>query len=134
MWETRQLHEALSDHYITVSPTGNIIATTVANHVDVYSDQGKYLYQIPRPGDETKLVDPRGVCTDSQGNLYVADRERKVVCVFDVDGKYVRDAVTGLDVNHWWVSWLDIALYDDRLLAVGVTSFIGRSISLYALQ
>ncbi len=40
---------------------------------------------------EGEILDPHGVTTDANGNVYVADRDRHVVMIFDRDRKLVRE-------------------------------------------
>jgi peptidylamidoglycolate lyase len=53
-----------------------------------FSSSGHYLFQWGTKGnDESEFDIPHGICLDTKGNVYVADRENKRVQVFDAAGK-----------------------------------------------
>ncbi|KAI8487802.1 zinc ion binding [Branchiostoma belcheri] len=86
-----------SDHVgaVTVGQNGNIFVTDHWSevHVHVYSETGHYLFKF---GDEEKLTEVTGICTDSSDNVLVADGVGGKVELFAKDGRYVRTAASGL--------------------------------------
>jgi len=56
-----------------------------------FSATGKYLFEWGKKGSkEVEFNIPHGISLDSNGNVYIADRENKRIQVFDPNGKYIK--------------------------------------------
>jgi peptidylamidoglycolate lyase len=56
-----------------------------------FSADGKYLFEWGKKGSkESEFNIPHGICLDSGGNVYVADRENNRIQVFDSTGKFLK--------------------------------------------
>jgi peptidylamidoglycolate lyase len=56
-----------------------------------FSAEGKYLFEWGKKGDkENEFNIPHGISLDSNGNVYIADRENNRIQVFDTNGKFVK--------------------------------------------
>ena len=56
-----------------------------------FSATGKYLFEWGKKGDKEGEFDiPHGISLDSNGNVYIADRENKRIQVFDSTGKFIK--------------------------------------------
>ncbi|XP_078682020.1 E3 ubiquitin-protein ligase TRIM32-like [Branchiostoma floridae x Branchiostoma belcheri] len=71
--------------YITVEGEGRILVTDEESHsVYVFNQGGQFRSQFSRGrGDDCLLKDPRGICTDSSGNIVVADHDAGRVEMFE---------------------------------------------------
>eukprot|EP00058_Branchiostoma_floridae_P002415 XP_002587903.1 hypothetical protein BRAFLDRAFT_87291 [Branchiostoma floridae] len=86
--------------YVTVDGEGNILVTGPdlrSHYVYVYDESGKFLFQFGGEGSgEGQLKFPHGICTDSSGNIIVADRGNERIQIFTRHGEFVRTVHTGL--------------------------------------
>ena len=56
-----------------------------------FSATGKYLYEWGKKGGKESEFDiPHGISLDSNGNVYVADRENNRIQVFDSNGRFIK--------------------------------------------
>jgi peptidylamidoglycolate lyase len=56
-----------------------------------FSATGRYLFEWGKKGDKNgKFNIPHGISLDSNGNVYVADRENNRIQVFDPNGKFIK--------------------------------------------
>ncbi len=56
-----------------------------------FSATGKYLFEWGKKGEkESEFNIPHGICLDSNGNVYVADRENNRIQVFEPNGKFIK--------------------------------------------
>jgi peptidylamidoglycolate lyase len=56
-----------------------------------FSAKGEYLFEWGKKGDrESEFKIPHGISLDSNGNVYVADRENKRIQVFNSNGKFIK--------------------------------------------
>jgi peptidylamidoglycolate lyase len=56
-----------------------------------FSATGKYLFKWGKKGNgKGEFNIPHGICLDSNGNVYVADRENNRIQVFDSNGKFIK--------------------------------------------
>ena len=95
--------------YISTSQDGSrIFVSDNLNHcVKVFNSQGKYLFQCilgsnkgsnsDLEKDTNYLKYPNGVCSDSNGDIYVADWGSHTVSHFTRDGEFVRHVLTRED-------------------------------------
>lgn len=67
------------------------VADTGNRRVQIYSDDGVYLDKIdsPKVGDERLMPEPVAVAVDAQGNIFVADKEKKQLHVFSKERSYL---------------------------------------------
>lgn len=83
---------------IAIGPTGNIYAAfSLRNIVQVYSPTyelldtiGTYTGSIVGSSADGEFYDPQGVAVDSQGNIYVTDRNNYRVQKFDSNGNFIK--------------------------------------------
>ncbi len=78
---------------VAVTPAGDFyVADGYGNsRVLKFSKEGKLLKQWGKSGSGAGEFDlPHAVCLDTQGRVYVGDRENKRIQVFDAEGKFLR--------------------------------------------
>jgi hypothetical protein len=78
---------------VAVGPTGEIYAADGYGNARVhkFSPDGRFLLSWGEPGiGEGQFNLPHGIAVDSQGLVYVADRENSRIQVFTPDGAFVR--------------------------------------------
>ncbi len=85
--------------YLTMDMFDRIIVSDRDdNCIRLYDDRGNALSRIGREGTEPGcLLRPRGVCTDSRGNIIVCDSGNRRISVFSNTGKYIQDLLTRHD-------------------------------------
>ena len=81
---------------------GNILVSDMhADSVKVYNPLGRKLFEMGKHGREPGLfIKPRGICADSQDNIYVADKGNHRIQRFTAKGKFqgiVLSKVDGLE-------------------------------------
>ncbi|XP_041362214.1 tripartite motif-containing protein 2-like [Gigantopelta aegis] len=89
--------------YVTVSSTtGDVIVSDSGNHcLKVFDSSGKFLRRMGAYGTaDGCLKFPRGVCTDSLGNIYVADHYNNRISVFSQTGGFSCQLVTSSNGLH----------------------------------
>ena len=106
LWERQGKHAVT----YTTTTTDNKIIVCGDAMLSVHDQNGWWLSSFPR--DTATLSDPRGICTDSQGHVFVADCEKRAVLLYTSDGTYVREIVR-MDERPG-----RLAMYQDRYLAV----------------
>jgi hypothetical protein len=82
---------------VLVAPNGNIFITeghsggTAGNHrVSIFSKDGKFIKSFGKLGKGNGELDaPHTIAMDSQGRLFVGDRNNNRIQIFDQDGKYI---------------------------------------------
>jgi len=97
------------------------------NHVDVYDEEGSFLFQFSRfgqgPGD---LQGVAGGAVDSRGDIWLTDGRQKSMKIFSRDGTYQRDWPLPSDVAK---SYICKAAFDgDDVLYIMSTDGEGRVI------
>jgi hypothetical protein len=81
-------------YFLAVNADDNIIVSDSYNScVKVFSKTGQPLYRF----GSGRLVCPRGVSVDENGNILVVDSDNHRVVMFDPFGKYLREVLTRLD-------------------------------------
>ena len=96
-------------YHVTVDKNDNIIISDCGNHAfKVFNTEGNFLFksgEISRHSEYIfenkrkrgrKLRAPRGITVDLRGNIIVADDNCRV-CMFDCEGKYLRNILTDED-------------------------------------
>src|SRR5207248_2424334 len=74
--------------FVAVSPDGVFVADTMNARVVEVDKEGKFIRQIGERGDRFGQFDkPKGVATDSFGNLYVVDSFFSAIQIFNRDAK-----------------------------------------------
>ena len=91
---------------VTVAPNGDIYAADGYGKkwIHRYNKDGKYLGTFGGPGDAknpqlSDLSNPHGISLDSRGaepRLLVADREKKRLVHFDLEGNFIGEVATNL--------------------------------------
>lgn len=88
---------------VTVKPNGNILIADGygTNMVFEFDPAGKYLSAFGGrgPGDVEKFQTPHGIALDERytpARLLIADREKRRLVHFDLDGKFIAEVITGL--------------------------------------
>ncbi|XP_013398593.1 protein lin-41-like [Lingula anatina] len=82
--------------YITVnSVNDNIVISDMLGHcVHVLSPTGDHLYKYDGSREGSKLSLPCGVCTDSYGHIFIADRDNHRIVALSPQGQFIRYIVT----------------------------------------
>ena len=102
-----------------------------------FSKEGKYLYEWgKRGGLSGELYTPHGIDLDSDGNVYVADRENNRIQEFDANGQFLKQwknttgtqlyaltidkqnnlfAIDNLTINDTLIKGTDIIHFDSKL-------------------
>lgn len=78
--------------WLTVAPEGNMYVTDGYGNSQVhkYTPDGKLLFSWGEPGTGAgKFNIPHGVCVDSDGRVYIADRQNCRIQIFSPDGNYI---------------------------------------------
>ncbi|XP_019642614.1 PREDICTED: tripartite motif-containing protein 3-like [Branchiostoma belcheri] len=85
-------HKMARPEYISVNKGGHIfVSHFMASCVYVFREDGHMLSVFGGEGSrEGELKYPGGICTDSSGNIIVADKGNKNVAVFDRTGNFLR--------------------------------------------
>eukprot|EP00058_Branchiostoma_floridae_P012614 XP_002598102.1 hypothetical protein BRAFLDRAFT_85680 [Branchiostoma floridae] len=82
--------------YITVDGEGNILVSDVRNHcVYVYKEYGQFQFGS-RGSGVGELCNPHGICTDSAGNIIVADSGNSRLVLFDKTGRCLKQVTTDM--------------------------------------
>eukprot|EP00058_Branchiostoma_floridae_P002453 XP_002587941.1 hypothetical protein BRAFLDRAFT_87329 [Branchiostoma floridae] len=78
--------------YVTVDGEGNFLVSDWDTYcVYVYDESGKFLFQFGGYGSgEGQLASPHGICTDSSGNIIMADSWNERIQIFTRHGEFVR--------------------------------------------
>ena len=86
-------------YYLTVDLFDRIIVSDKDNHcIKIFDERGGFLGKIGGYGSYPGLLCfPRGVCTDSRGNIFVCDTGNKRVCVFSLDGRFIQNLLDHKD-------------------------------------
>ncbi|KAI8505947.1 hypothetical protein Bbelb_163000 [Branchiostoma belcheri] len=94
-------NEMTSPRYITVDREGNILVTDWdTRSVYMYNESGKFLLKFGGKGSgEGQFHNPSGICTDSIGNVIVADSGNGRVQMFTRHGEHVRTIKTGTRIG-----------------------------------
>ncbi|XP_066305344.1 uncharacterized protein [Branchiostoma lanceolatum] len=110
--------------YITVDRKGSILLTDSTTHsVYVFDEFGKFLFKFGGEGSgKGQLLCPNGICTDSSGNIIVADCRNSRVQIFTSDGEYVRHVDNGC-----WTEGVAIGPHGHLV----VTNFYDHTVSVY---
>ncbi|MHB1418952.1 MAG: 6-bladed beta-propeller [Bacillota bacterium] len=73
----------VSDKRVYISDTGN-------HRVEVFDQDGNYLFKFGKRGkDQGQFEFPYGIAQDATGNVYVADLYNGKISVFDSEGKFL---------------------------------------------
>jgi len=80
----------------------NILAVDTGNHrVQLFSEQGKFLNQFGGKGNlDHQLGHPLGLSVDSDGNVIVADYDKKLIKIFSPTGQLLRKISGGGSLNN----------------------------------
>lgn len=108
---------------ITTSKGKILICDTYIHGIDIIDIENNTFKQFI-PGGKGELKVPINCFVDKNGNLYVADSERKQIVVFDKDGKY-RNSFG--DPENFKPT--DVFVQDDK---VWVTNLEGHQINVYS--
>ena len=92
---------------VLVAENGNIFVADghVNNRIVKYSPDGEFIMQWGEAGSGPGEFDlPHALAMDSQGRLFVADRENLRIQIFDQDGRYIEEwsqfgRVSGLSIG-----------------------------------
>ena len=84
---------------VLVAPDGSIFVADghgsnpgepTNNRIVKYSQEGKYLMEFGMPGSSREEInEPHAMAMDSQGRLFVADRQNSRIQIFDQSGKHL---------------------------------------------
>jgi WD40 repeat protein len=116
----------------TVDQNGKIFlwdSYVYGDHIDVYDDQGQFLFQFGRKGEgpgEFRAVG--NVSVDSQGDIWVSSGNRKSLQIFSERGEYKEELMLPKEIALASIIKMVFNADDDLFL---LCSFIGNKISLY---
>ncbi|XP_078609182.1 uncharacterized protein LOC144880707 [Branchiostoma floridae x Branchiostoma japonicum] len=84
--------------YVAIAHDGNILVSDWdTHHIYVFDETGNFKFKFGGRGSEDgQLTEPHGVCTDSFGNIIVADRGNNRVELFTKHGEFIRHTATDL--------------------------------------
>jgi DNA-binding beta-propeller fold protein YncE len=89
---------------VEYSAKGNLIVATSNNTYQIYvlnAATGAVVKKIGAEGnDPGQFRDPLGLALDEDNKLYVADRVRKNIQVFDLDGTFIREVVPKVPADY----------------------------------
>ena len=73
--------------------------------VQVFSSNGEFLFEFGEAGDATGyMARPKGIATDSNGNIYIADALFHVIQIFDKSGNFLYYfGSQGQDEGQFWM-------------------------------
>ena len=85
--------------YVTTGPYNEVVVSDSNNHcLKVFDSSGNFLRKIGSEGSgDGQLKFPRGVCTDYDGNIIVADRNNDRVSQFSMNGTFIQHLLTSKD-------------------------------------
>ncbi len=95
---------------ITVSPQDNIVVSDYTEHcIKVFNPLGVLVHEFGQKGaDLGQFFHPAGICSDSQGNIFVADCMNNRVQMFSPNGEFL--AVIVNDVHGGLYQPTDVAI------------------------
>ena len=77
----------LSPFYVSMTPSGNIVASNSVSGVYAITQGGEELWRYP-------MASPMDVDCDEEGNVYVANIKQNKVIVLSPDGKLIKEVLT----------------------------------------
>lgn len=92
----REPGKLLGPQYLALDPEGNLYVSDWGNRrVSKFNRDGEFLLNFGRPGEfYPGFLAPTGIAFHN-GNVYVADGERKHIAVFDPSGNYLATLLEG---------------------------------------
>lgn len=84
-------------YYITTNPTGDMVISDCETRNGVLCLSQKGIVKQEFPLSENHIQDPRGICTDTQGAIFLADKAGNAVHIMRGDGTYDRPLITKRD-------------------------------------
>jgi predicted membrane-bound mannosyltransferase/DNA-binding beta-propeller fold protein YncE len=122
------LVDALNEPWdVAVAPGGDVFVADTWNHRIVsYDAQGAYRLSwgyegLVAGGEMAGFWGPRGIVTDADGNVYVADTGNKRIMVFDENGTLIRQIGSGGGLDGQVDEPVGLAFSPDGLLYVADT-------------
>lgn len=94
---------------VAIHPTsGNIyVSDTYNSRISVFDPQGRYLFSFNKIGQYGTLFRPLYFAFDDKDQVYVTDRKRPGIWVFNEGGKFIRKLIPNGDETF---EWLPIAM------------------------
>jgi len=103
--DTKNLEVKSCPAYVTIDKHQRVILTDTFDHtVKVFNMCGQFLFKFGNTLNQNhfKISDPRGVTTDSQGNIIVAEWQGNRVSQFSPDGQFIQYLLNDMDVKYPW--------------------------------
>lgn len=122
--------------YVTIDRTQRIILTDNFDHsVKIFSKTGELLKTFGNNSDVKpdahRIEDPRGVTTDCNGNIYVAEWQKDRVSQFSSDGRFIQYILSEEDIQYPW----GIAVNHQGLLCVSEQKLNAKpALKMYQIQ
>jgi DNA-binding beta-propeller fold protein YncE len=92
---------------VAFGPAGEVYVSDGYNHSRIarFTKDGRFVDEWGKRGaGEGEFRTPHGVCVDSEGRVYVADRENARVAIFERDGEPVTTWPSALVGRPWGVA------------------------------
>lgn len=99
--------------YLTIDRYNRIVMTDAYDHnVKIFDELGRLLLKFGDSEGPGKICDPRGVCTDNDGNIYVADWADSKIKMYSSSGSWICTPLSDEnDLNHPWGIDIDMSRF-----------------------
>ncbi|XP_030069168.1 NHL-repeat-containing protein 4 [Microcaecilia unicolor] len=84
----RAVSDLCGPRYVSLAPDGGLVVSEECGDVKIFGSNHKLIYSISDKYGH-QFANPAGVCTDTEGNIIVADEQQKQITLFPVSGSPV---------------------------------------------
>ncbi len=116
------IHDLQAPIGIAVTPSGDriyVVESDGERQVKVFDREGELLFSFSPPDTTRFDRAPVYITLDDDGNVYVSDRRRHTIDIFDADGNYQGEFPVPREDNFW--SPLGVDIVNGQLLVTDVT-------------